>query len=66
MITMWCVKILGTHTSQNIWQTARLVERQFHLESLAQHSSGEVMGHELVVDEAHDAVSKEKPGKMAP
>ncbi len=38
--------------------------KQFHLEALAQHSSGEVMGHELVVDEAHDAVSKEKPGKM--
>ncbi len=42
------------------------MERHFHLETLAQHSSGEVMGHELVVDEAHDAVSKEQPRKMVP
>ena len=54
------------HTSQDIWQIAELVERQLHLEALAQHSSGEVMGHELVVDEAHDAVSKEKARKMVP
>jgi hypothetical protein len=64
MITMWCVKVLCTHTSQDTWQIAKLVKRKIHLEALAQHSSGEVMGHELVVDEAHDAVSKEKPGKM--
>ena len=42
------------------------MERQFHLEPLAQHSSGEVMGHELVVDEAHDAVSTENPRKLVP
>lgn len=47
-------------------KTAIQVERQSHLEPLAQHSSGEVMGHKLVVDEAHDAVSKEKAGKMVP
>ncbi len=54
------------HTSEDIWRTAKLVERQFHLEPLAQHSSGEVMGHELVVDEAHDAVSKENSRKLVP
>jgi len=66
MVTMWCIKVPWMHTSEDIWRTAKLVERQFHLEPLAQHSSGEVMGHELVVDEAHDAVSKENSRKLVP
>lgn len=35
-----------------------------HLEPLLEHSSGEVMCHELVIDEAHDAVSKEQAREL--
>lgn len=32
-----------------------------YLQALAQHSSGEVMSHELVVNEAHHMMPKENP-----
>ena len=37
---------------------------QVYLQALTQHGSCEVMCHELVVDEAHDAVSKEYARKV--
>ena len=34
-----------------------------YLQALAQHSSGEVVSHELVIDETHYMVPKENPCK---
>lgn len=35
-----------------------------YLQAFAQHSCGEVMRHELVVDEAHDTAAEEQPWKL--
>ena len=35
-----------------------------YLQTFAEHSCGEVMCHELVIDEAHDTAAKEQPWKL--
>lgn len=53
----WCITFMYIKQSQWV---------RTHLQPLAQHSSCEVMCHELMIDEAHDIVSEEYSREAAP